>query len=756
MLEESIDLDYTPHRYQLEVHHALSEYRFAVLVCHRRFGKTLLAVMTLLDAALRCTKPDPRFAYVAPRLKQARQIAWLYLASRARKVPHSRVNASEGYVEFPNGARITLYGASDGNEEAMRGLYMDGAVIDEVAGMKPHVWDEIMRPALSDRQGWALFIGTPHGMDYFHEVWQRAQQDPEWFTGMYRVDEVEITWWEGDPKAEIESQRERLPDASFRQEYLCVRAGTLIYTPRGQVPIESLSAGDLVLSHKGRFRQVTRTYERRYSGELVGIRSYGDHELLWVTPEHPVRVADPSRQSYRWIPASEIRTDHWVVRPRRRSTETLLPSPWVEMIGWFICEGSIGGNAVNLAVGVHEPDHIEAIRKLIAAFGVRANESVLGSVHQFAIASTALADFLVDQCGKLAHNKRIPWSLIQGHEQRLYDVLMAGDGCRFGELDVYVTVSPHLARDVQMLSGMLGMRAGISRKRGGPSQIMGREVETRDKYEVRISRKLSRKAYTRCMKNGVATRVREVRRMAYTGPVYNLEVQSDHTYVAAGRAVHNCDFSAAAENALITIDLVSKAASRELLEKDFFFAPKVIGVDVARFGDDRSVIMKRQGLYAWDPIVFQDVDNMTLAGHVAAEIDQWKPDAVFVDAGRGEGVIDRLRQLKFRVTEVNFGGKSVDPHFHDKRTEMWMGAKVWLEQGGCIPNDPELKTDLCGPTYEYTAAGKVRMESKDKLKERGLRSSDLGDALALTFAMPVAKHQDRLGMAQDRFKAVTA
>lgn len=437
MLEESIDLDYTPHRYQLEVHHALSEYRFAVLVCHRRFGKTLLAVMTLLDAALRCTKPDPRFAYVAPRLKQARQIAWLYLASRARKVPHSRVNASEGYVEFPNGARITLYGASDGNEEAMRGLYMDGAVIDEVAGMKPHVWDEIMRPALSDRQGWALFIGTPHGMDYFHEVWQRAQQDPEWFTGMYRVDEVEITWWEGDPKAEIESQRERLPDASFRQEYLC-------------------------------------------------------------------------------------------------------------------------------------------------------------------------------------------------------------------------------------------------------------------------------------------------------------------------------DFSAAAENALITIDLVSKAASRELLEKDFFFAPKVIGVDVARFGDDRSVIMKRQGLYAWDPIVFQDVDNMTLAGHVAAEIDQWKPDAVFVDAGRGEGVIDRLRQLKFRVTEVNFGGKSVDPHFHDKRTEMWMGAKVWLEQGGCIPNDPELKTDLCGPTYEYTAAGKVRMESKDKLKERGLRSSDLGDALALTFAMPVAKHQDRLGMAQDRFKAVTA
>jgi hypothetical protein len=87
--------------------------------------------------------------------------------------------------------------------------------------------------------------------------------------------------------------------------------------------------------------------------------------------------------------------------------------------------------------------------------------------------------------------------------------------------------------------------------------------------------------------------------------------------------------------------------------------------------------------------------------------------------------------------EVNFGGKALDSHFHDKRTEIWFGTKNWIEQGGRLPNVLELKSDLTGPTYEYTHAGKVRLESKDKMKERGLLSPDMGDAMALTFAMPV-------------------
>ena len=161
-------------------------------------------------------------------------------------------------------------------------------------------------------------------------------------------------------------------------------------------------------------------------------------------------------------------------------------------------------------------------------------------------------------------------------------------------------------------------------------------------------------------------------------------------------------------------------------------------MDVARYGDDRSVIIRRQGLAAFPPIVLQGVDNMDLAARVANEINAWKPDAVFIDGGGvGGGVIDRLRQLGFDVIEVNFGGKPISDKFANKRAEMWNGMAEWLTAGGCLPNNPELKTDLCVPTYSFNAAGKMILESKDDIKKRGSRSTDLGDALALTFALPV-------------------
>ena len=119
-----------------------------------------------------------------------------------------------------------------------------------------------------------------------------------------------------------------------------------------------------------------------------------------------------------------------------------------------------------------------------------------------------------------------------------------------------------------------------------------------------------------------------------------------------------CDFGASMDNALITIDKVSDAAAKTMTDADIKGSAKILGVDVARFGSDRSVIQKRQGLAAFEPTIFDDIDNMTLAGMVAQTINEWQPDAVFIDAGRGEGVIDRLRQLGYFITEVNFGGKA--------------------------------------------------------------------------------------------------
>ena len=405
-----VDLGYEPHRFQLEIHQNLK--RFSVLVCHRRFGKTFLSINTLIIAALRTKKPAARFGYVAPFRSQAKSIAWDYLKHFGCKVPGVTVNESELYVEFPNGSRIRLFGAD--NPDSMRGLYFDGIVLDEVADMKPEVWGEILRPALSDRKGWALFIGTPKGINMFSELYHHALKDDAWYAAIFRVSQTKLI---------------------------------------------------------------------------------DDQELAMM-----------------------------------KATMT----------------------------------------------------------------------------------------------------------------------------------------------------------------ESQIAQELE------------------------------------------------CDFSASSDNVLITVAEARQSADLQLGKDAFSFAPKIIGVDVARYGGDRSVIFKRQGLQAWPPLVMRDVNNMDLAARVAKEIDDYKPDAVFVDAGRGEGVIDRLRQLGYRVTEVNFGGKAINDMMVNKRTEMWLGMAEWIKQGGSIPDHQELISDICTPTYTHAnASGKMMLEPKDKIKERGLPSPDVGDALALTFAMPV-------------------
>jgi hypothetical protein len=419
---KTISLGYRPHPYQQQVHDAILRHRFCVLVCHRRFGKTLLAVFSLIDAALRhdsAKYPNGRYAYIAPYRNQAKEIAWLYLLAACLRIDGVKKNESELWVEFPNGARITLYGAD--NADTIRGKYFDGVVGDELADWKAHVWGEILRPALADRLGWALFIGTPKGINLFYELYVNAQQDPEWYTGMYRADETELDHL---PRSEIEAMRMSMSDAEFRQEMLC-------------------------------------------------------------------------------------------------------------------------------------------------------------------------------------------------------------------------------------------------------------------------------------------------------------------------------DFDAAADNVLITIDMVAEACARRVPNAEFLHGlPKVIGVDVARFGDDRSVIVKRWGHLVYEPEVLSNVDNMHLAGMVANRIAEFKPDATFVDGGRGEGVIDRLRQLGHTdVFEVQFGGKANNPRYANKRSEMWDLGRQWLTEGGALPNNAELKTDLCVPTYSFNGAGNLILESKDSIKERGMKSPDIADAVMCTFAEVVVPKQ---------------
>jgi hypothetical protein len=409
----TIDLGYRPRQWQRECH--LRRKRFTVLALHRRAGKTELALRQLLDSALRCQLELGLFFYVAPLLKQAKAIAWARLkqiVAPLQMAGLAEVNESELWVRLrANGAIIRMYGAD--NPEAMRGVRLDGVVLDEVADIKPETWREVLQPALADRLGWALFIGTPHGINLFSELFFKGRDLTDWHSALYTVYDTEAL-----NADEVERYRQSVDENTFKREMLC-------------------------------------------------------------------------------------------------------------------------------------------------------------------------------------------------------------------------------------------------------------------------------------------------------------------------------DFAASGDDQLISLTDVNEACKRHLRQDEYSYAAKVMGVDPARFGDDRSVIFCRQGLYAQKPQVFRGLDNMALADKVAQQIELFRPDAVFIDAGNGSGVIDRLRQLHHDVIEVHFSGSPSAARYLNKRAEMWFEMRDWLRAGGAIPDLVDLKQDLAAPTYKFTPADKIQLESKDDIKGRGLPSPDLGDALALTFAFPV-------------------
>lgn len=414
----TIRLDYNPREWQRQCHRERK--RFTVLALHRRAGKTELAIMELIDKAMKFKLELGMFVYIAPFLKQAKAIAWQRLKQKLGPLMIAgAVDINEGDLSVTfkhNGAIIRLFGGD--NPDAMRGLRVDGAVIDEVAQIKPEVWIDIIQPALSDRLGWAMFIGTPAGINLFSEIYYKAEHLDDWHAARYTVYDTHAI-----AAAEVERLKRDMSETSFAREYLC-------------------------------------------------------------------------------------------------------------------------------------------------------------------------------------------------------------------------------------------------------------------------------------------------------------------------------DFSAAGDDQLISLSDCEEAARRVYTDKDVLDAPKILGVDPARFGDDRSVIFKRQGLQAFTPLVYRGIDNMDLAARVAAQIEQWQPDAVFIDSGAGAGVIDRLRQLGYDVTEVPFGGKATMPNlFVNRRAEMWWGMKEWLDLGGAIPNDNALKQELATPIYWFDSAGRKVLEPKDEIKKRlqGGGSPDMADALALTFAYPVKK-----------------
>lgn len=211
---------------------------------------------------------------------------------------------------------------------------------------------------------------------------------------------------------------------------------------------------------------------------------------------------------------------------------------------------------------------------------------------------------------------------------------------------------------------------------------------------------------------------------------------------------------------VIPLDLVERALARgkTIQPMEYNFAPKIIGVDVARYGDDSSCISLRQGLKGDVIWRGRNIDTMSLADVVASLEDKYKADAVFIDVGNmGAGVIDRLRQLGRSPIEIAFSMRPMDARYLNKRAEIWWRMKEWLDAGGALPTHDvsannireDLIADLTAPEYYFTPNGKKVLESKEDMKKRGLPSPDKGDSLALTFASPVLPKQEQREVKQD-------
>ena len=188
--------------------------RWACVVAHRRCGKTVATVFDLLTHALAFRGQSGRFAYIAPFREQAKTIAWDYLKRYAGPL-RPKISESDLSIDLPgNGARVRLFGAD--NYDALRGMYLDGVILDEYGDMRPQVWGEVVRPLLSDRLGWATFIGTPKGKNHFWEIYRQAGAETDWLCMTIKASESGLVL-----PAELADARRTMTPEQYAQEYEC-------------------------------------------------------------------------------------------------------------------------------------------------------------------------------------------------------------------------------------------------------------------------------------------------------------------------------------------------------------------------------------------------------------------------------------------------------------------------------------------------------------------------------------------------------
>ena len=260
---EVIEIPYKPREHQLKVHELLDGKRFAVVVAHRRFGKTVAALNHLIREAVLNEKETPRYAYIAPTYGQAKRVAWDYLVKYTTPLGGTN-NISELRVDFW-GRRIQLYGSD--NPDSLRGQFFDGVIIDEVGDQNPKIWTDIVRPALTDRKGWCLFIGTPKGHNHFKELRDRAEKEEGWGLLEFKASETGVV-----DETELKAAKNEMGEDKYRQEFECSFDAAVEGSYYGQMLNE--------LEEKKHMQEIPREeISRTFTAWDLGM---GDSTSIWV------------------------------------------------------------------------------------------------------------------------------------------------------------------------------------------------------------------------------------------------------------------------------------------------------------------------------------------------------------------------------------------------------------------------------------------------------------------------------------------
>jgi phage terminase large subunit len=274
-----ITIPYLPRALQRELHGLVRAHRWSALVCHRRFGKTVWAVNHLQRSAIENTRERPRYAYIAPTYRQGKAVAWDYIRHYAGPIPSHEVNESELRIDYPNGGQVRIYGAD--NADSLRGLYFDGVIFDEFGLQSPTIFSEVVRPALAERKGYAVFMGTPAGKNQFYDIVQTAQREPGWLYRVYKASETGIL-----PAEELQAARTTMTDDEYEQEFECSFEASV----KGSIFGEDISQA----REQGRVTRVP--YDPMLKVDTAWDLGIGDSTAIWFCQAVPgsgeVRLID--------------------------------------------------------------------------------------------------------------------------------------------------------------------------------------------------------------------------------------------------------------------------------------------------------------------------------------------------------------------------------------------------------------------------------------------------------------------------------